>query len=69
MRNPAGPSCRAEELNQRRTKEREAALGHMDPMAGGRPVYNEVGDKPPTFSPATKKRLFRMKELERSIEW
>lgn len=44
-------------------------MGHMDPMAGGRPVYNEVGDKPPTFSPATKKRLFRMKEPERSIEW
>ncbi|KIR25560.1 chromatin structure-remodeling complex subunit RSC9 [Cryptococcus deuterogattii LA55] len=69
VRNPAGQSCRAEELYQRRTKEREAALGHMDPMAGGRPVYNEVGDKPPTFSAATKKRLFRMKEPERSIEW
>ncbi|WVO16992.1 hypothetical protein L204_104678 [Cryptococcus depauperatus] len=66
--NPAGGAIRAEELSKRRTVERDWGQKNLEQF-GGSGLVVEVGDKPPTMSEATKKKLFTMKEPARSIAW
>ncbi|ODO11425.1 hypothetical protein I350_00205 [Cryptococcus amylolentus CBS 6273] len=66
--NPAGGAYKADESRKRRTLEREWAQKTIDPLSG-RGMAMEVGTEPPTLSDAAKKRLFAMKEPQRSIAW